>query len=90
MRRMRSPTPGRSGKRDVHSVPSRKVGMLQAKGWELVDEVSPSPVGESSIETGPDLVATHRGGGYYQVTRGDEVVAESVPRSQAQAMGAQV
>lgn len=36
------------------------------------------------------LQAVHRGGGYYRVTCGDEVVAESATKAEAREMGADV
>ena len=95
MRRVRSPTPNRHGRHGIHEVPDRKVAMLQAQGWELVDESSSGESSEASSDADvPDetanLYATHRGGGYYRVTCGDEVVAESVTKAEAREMGADV
>lgn len=37
MQKMKSPTPNRKGVYEEHEVPSRQVGVLQERGWTLVE-----------------------------------------------------
>lgn len=87
MRRMRSPEPDKHGRHRVHSVPERKVRLLQREGWELVDE--PAGSSEPSAQAAP-VQAGHRGGGRWRVTQGDQVLAQSVTRDEARRLGAPV
>ena len=97
MKRMRSPAPNRRGEYEVHDVPNRRVESLRAKGWQEVGEASTDGTGAPITDVhnadkagDPVLTATHRGGGYYRVTCGDEVVAESATKAEAREMGADV
>jgi hypothetical protein len=38
MIRMKSPTPNRKGKYEIHDVPSRRIAALKAQGWIEINE----------------------------------------------------
>jgi hypothetical protein len=68
MIRMKSPTPNRRGKYEVHDVPSRRVAALKAQGWiEVRDEQkNVSPVedidaNEDALSDEPEPVKRGRG-----------------------------